>query len=88
VLAFVCQMRLSKRDFKLAECTSHVAELWQDSEDARSEAQQVLFTSPIVGLLADVGDESYRFSHLTLQEYLAARCAVRLYGLPMGRFRN
>ena len=26
VLAFVCQMRLSKRDFKLAECTSHVAE--------------------------------------------------------------
>jgi serine/threonine protein kinase len=80
VLAFVCQMRLAKRDFKLAECSSHVAELWQDSEDALCEAQQVLFTSPIVGLLADVGDESYRFSHLTLQEYLAARCAVRLYG--------
>ena len=34
----------------------------------------------MVGLLADVGDKSYRFSHLTLQEFLAARCAVRLYG--------
>ena len=27
-----------------------------------------------------MGDKSYRFSHLTLQEFLAARCAVRLYG--------
>jgi hypothetical protein len=79
-LAFVCQLRLATRDFKLSECASHVQELWQDSEDALSEAQQVLFTSPIVGLLADVGHESHRFSHLTLQEYLAARCAVRLYG--------
>jgi hypothetical protein len=80
VLAFVCQMRLAKRDFKLAERTSHVQDLWQGSEDALSEAQQFLFTSPIVGLLADVGEGSYRFSHLTLQEYLATRCAARLYG--------
>jgi len=64
-LAFVCQMRKAARDFKLDECASEVSELWQDGEAARTEAQQLLFTpqgKPLVGLLADVGDGSCRFS--------------------------
>jgi hypothetical protein len=78
-LAFVCQMRLATRDFKLEDCASHMSELWQDTEEALSEAAQLLFTSPTVGLLAAVGGNSYRFNHLTLQEYLAAKCSLRLF---------
>jgi len=78
-LAFVCQMRLATRDFQLEACAAYVSELWQAGDAARSESQQLLFTGQIVGLLAIVGDGCYRFNHLTLQEYLAARCAVRLF---------
>jgi hypothetical protein len=78
-LAFVCQMRLATRDFMLDECASDVKELWRDGDAALTEAQQLLFTPPVVGLLADVGGKRYRFNHLTLQEYLAAKCALRLF---------
>ncbi len=61
----------------IEDCASHMSELWQDTEEALSEAQQLLFTSPAVGLLAAVGGNSYRFNHLTLQEYLAAKCSLR-----------
>jgi len=33
-----------------------------------------------VGLLSKVGEDEYRFSHLTLQEYLAAKHTVQIYG--------
>ena len=79
-LAFVCQMCLATRDFNLEECAPLMSQYWQDTVDALSDAQKLLFTKPIVGLLAELGDGSCRFSHLTLQEYLAARCAVSLFG--------
>jgi len=85
-LAFVCQLRLEERDFTLAGCHGHMHELWgADQLESLSESEKNLFERPIVGLLTDVGktlggNEAYRFSHLTLQEYLAAKCAVRLYG--------
>jgi len=85
-LAFVCQLRLEERDFTLAGCQRHMHEVWgADQLDSLSESEKNLFTGPIIGLLTDVGktvggSEAYRFSHLTLQEYLAAKCAVRLYG--------
>jgi hypothetical protein len=63
----------------LDECASDVKELWRDGDAALTEAQQLLFTPPVVGLLADVGGKRYRFNHLTLQEYLAAKCALRQF---------
>ena len=85
-LAYVCQLQRKERDFTLAACQGHMHELWgADQLESFSESEKNLFKGPIVGLLTGVGQtlegvEAYRFSHLTLQEYLAARCAVRLCG--------
>jgi len=80
VLAFVCQIRLEVRDFQ-----------W-NSEDLQKHMQRMyllsdfphVFVSRVdlstVGLLSKVGNGEFRFSHLTLQEYLAAACTVRLWG--------
>jgi predicted NACHT family NTPase len=43
-------------------------------------ARELMFGNPNVGLLTVVDDNVYRFRHLTLQEYLAAKCTVRLFG--------
>lgn len=44
--------------------------------DLISSTGEPLFKAPIVGLLTSVGGDSYRFSHLTLQEFLAAAIFV------------
>ena len=79
-LSFVCQMRVKKRDFKLESIAPDLRSLWQHDMALLERIRELLFQSPIVGLLTSVNQDEYRFSHLTLQEYLAARCAVRLYG--------
>jgi len=77
-LAFACHMRLNQRDFQ-----------W-DSPAIKTEVQTILKSTtsifPVesmvgrlldfltVGLLSKVGEGQFRFSHLTLQEYLAAKC--------------
>jgi len=78
-LAFVCQLRLQKRDFVLNDCQKDVIALWKHDQAALYSAHELLFGKPIVGLLSSSGDKGFRFSHLTLQEYLAAKCAVHLY---------
>jgi len=88
-LTYVYQLRRKERDFTLAACQGHMHELWgADQFESCSESEKNLFKGPIVGLLIGVGKtlegvEAYRFSHLSLQEYLAAKtgkCAVRLCG--------
>jgi len=85
-LAFVCQLRLQKRDFTLDECEQDVLALWKHDKAAFESARELLFGKPIVGLLSSTGDNSFRFSHLTLQEYLAAKCAVRVYSCDFQQF--
>jgi len=82
-LAFVCQLRLQKRDFTLDECEQDVVALWNHDKAALESARELLFRKPIVGLLSSTGDKGFRFSHLTLQEYLAAKCAVRVYSCDL-----
>jgi len=78
-LSFVCQMQREERDFKLATCMTSMEMLWERDVAFLAEIRDLLFKDPVVGLLSGVGINEYRFSHLTLQEYLAARCGVRLY---------
>jgi len=54
--------------------------LWMHDMALLAKIRKLLFGGAVVGLLSKVGSDEYKFSHLTLQEYLAARCAVRLYG--------
>ena len=79
-LAFVCQMQREERDFKLATCMTNMQNLWMHDIALLAQIRKLLFGGAVVGLLSKVGSDEYRFSHLTLQEFLAARCAVRLYG--------
>jgi Leucine-rich repeat (LRR) protein len=79
VCSFVCQMRREERDFKLAACAEELQQIWIHGVALLAATRKLLFEDGPVGLLSRVDDETYRFSHLTLQEYLAARCTVRLY---------
>jgi len=79
-LSYVCQMQLETRDFTLAACSQDMRSLWQHDTGLLADVRGLLLSEPSVGLLSRVDNETYRFSHLTLQEYLAAKCAVRLYG--------
>jgi hypothetical protein len=88
ILAFVCQVKHSQRDFSLAACADDVKVLWKHTPDYLDLARECLFGTNMVGLLTRVGEDIYRFSHLTLQEYLAATCAVRLFGLDAQELLN
>jgi len=82
-LAFICQLKLQKRDFTLDECEQDVLVLWKHDKAPLESARQLLFGKPIVGLLSSTGDKNFRLSHLMLQEYLAAKCAVRVYSCDL-----
>jgi predicted NACHT family NTPase len=88
ILAFVCQVKRSQRDFSLAACADDVKELWKHTQDDLDLARECLCGTNMVGLLTRVVEDIYRFSHLTLQEYLAATCAVRLFGLDAQELLN
>jgi len=77
VLAFVCQLRLQKRDFTLVACARDVQELWQHTPDLLTRARELMLRNPIVGLLTVVGENVYRFSHLTLQGNTLLRDALQ-----------
>jgi len=82
-LAFSCQMpcppRLETRDFTLDVCAFESLEGWKHDSQRFNRTRDLLFRKPVVGLLTCVGTDGYRFSHLTLQEYLAARFSFHLY---------
>jgi len=82
-IAFACQVRLERRDFKWESPDLQVEmdTLCQSSHAEHSLASIGKFASDLssVGLLSKVGHDELRFNHLTLQEYLAASCAVRLF---------
>jgi len=80
-LAFVCHMHLKQRDFVLSSDSvqGKMREIWQDKSSTLDDMSECLLRST-VGLLSRVGDDEYRFSHLTLQEYLAARYTVGVHG--------
>jgi hypothetical protein len=82
-IAFSCQVRLKRRDFKWdsADLQEEVDKLSQLSHSEYRFCSISKFSLDLssVGLLSKVGDGELRFSHLTLQEYLAASCAVRLF---------
>ncbi len=80
ILAFACQVKRSQRDFSLDACADDVKVLWKHTPDDLDLARECLFGTNMVGLLTRVGEDIYRFSYLTLQEYLAATF-VRLFGL-------
>ena len=79
-LAFVCQMRLKKRDFTFSGCATEMRGRWNHSQDVLAATRELVCKAPMVRLLTGVGGDSYRFTHLTLQEYLAAKYLFRLYG--------
>ena len=82
VLAFVCQIRLERRDFQWdsEDMQKHMQAMWRHGDSSLVVVGRFLLDLSSVGLLSKVGDGQFRFSHLTLQEYLAASCAVRLFG--------
>ena len=89
-IAFCNQMQWETRDFKLDEylpdeCFIYSASCYKAGVELNSSELfdlvcKLLFETPVVGLLTCVGGDEYRFSHLTLQEYLAAKCCVRQRG--------
>jgi hypothetical protein len=80
-LAFVCHIHLRQRDFEWGSDVVQIKiqEIWQNSSTTLKEMSECLLHST-VGLLSKVGDDKYRFSHLTLQEYLAAKHTCQIYG--------
>jgi hypothetical protein len=83
-VAFSCQVRLERRDFAWdAALQEEVGKLWKLSSctDVPLEViSRFVLDLASMGLLSKVGDGKFRFGHLTMQEYLAASCAVRLFG--------
>ena len=79
-ISYVCQMRLERRDFTLEACSHDLRGVWIHGPALLADLRNLLFGEPLVGLLSRVDSNTFRFSHLTLQEYLAACCTVRLYG--------
>jgi hypothetical protein len=79
-LAFSCQMRDFTRDFKSTSCTVEKMQGWRHGPETFLQVEKLLFQKPEVGLLTCLANDEYRFSHLTIQEYLAARCSLRLCG--------
>eukprot|EP00961_Rhodomonas_salina_P225203 3044813-Rhodomonas_salina.1 len=79
-LAFVCQIQLEKRDFTLEACETEMRRIWRHGPELLASVRELLFASPVVGLVTGIRPGVYRFSHLTIQEYLAARSATWLYG--------
>jgi len=45
-----------------------------------SDVRELFFIDPVAELLSCVDSDTYSFSHLTLREYLATKCTVRLCG--------
>ena len=80
LLAFVCQVRLGIRDFKWdsSEIQEEVQRRWEYSVSLEVVSRYLLDLSS-VGILSRVGEGQFRFSHLSLQEYLAAAFVVRIY---------
>jgi hypothetical protein len=83
-VAFSCQVRLERRDFEWdAALQEEVGKLWKKSSCTDVPLQVIsrfVLDLASMGLLSKVGDGKFRFSHLTMQEYLAGSCAVRLFG--------
>ena len=82
VLAFLCQIKLKKRDFEWdsGEMQSQMQIVWRHWELSLTVVSRFLLDLSLVGLLSKVGDGQFRFSHMTLQEYFTASCAVRIFG--------
>jgi capsule polysaccharide export protein KpsC/LpsZ len=86
-LAFVCHMHLKQRDFVWGAdaLQTKIRKIWQNTHCSLDIMNDSLlrsgkFAASTVGLLSKVGEEEYRFSHLTLQEYLAAKHTFQIYG--------
>ena len=83
-VAFSCQVRLERRDFAWdAALQEEVGKLWKLSSCTEVPLEVIsrfVLDLASMGLLSKVGDGKFRFGHLTMQEYLAASCAVRLFG--------
>jgi len=88
-LAFVCHMRLKQPDFqwdspaiKTQMQAIAMQAMWQNTtSDFSLESMGRRLLDPYtVGLLSKVSDGQFRFIHLTLQEYLAAKCTFQLFG--------
>jgi len=90
VLAFVCQIKLKKRDFEWdsGEMQSQMQIFWRHWELSLTVVSRFLLDLSLVGLLSKVGDGQFRFSHMTLQEYLAASFSVRLFGDDPNMLQN
>eukprot|EP00277_Geminigera_cryophila_P003569 CAMPEP_0179413852 /NCGR_PEP_ID=MMETSP0799-20121207/5331_1 /TAXON_ID=46947 /ORGANISM="Geminigera cryophila, Strain CCMP2564" /LENGTH=402 /DNA_ID=CAMNT_0021186375 /DNA_START=1 /DNA_END=1210 /DNA_ORIENTATION=+ len=84
-IALVCHLRLNQRDFQWGSCEGQtqiqtkMQEIWSNACWSLEDMGASLLEKSTVGLLSNVGGGQYRFSHLTLQEYLAAKCILRLY---------
>jgi len=84
-LALVCHLRLHQRDFQWCsgehqtKIQEKMQEIWRNEDLSLKDMGRSLLEPSTVGLLSNVGEGQYRFSHLTLQEYLAAKCILRLY---------
>ena len=82
VLAFICQIKLKRRDFRWdsEDVQKHMQTMWRRRDFSFTVMGRFLLDLYPVGIVSKVGDGQIRFSHLTLQEYLAASYAVRLFG--------